>query len=1435
MRRTFIFKLFLVSFLLICCSAARAEQFKNITTNDGLSSNMAVDITQDSIGFLWFATEKGLNRYDGYTVTSYFANPKDSNSIANNHINVIHYTSRHILLIGTRKGLSIYNPTLDNFTSYYAHSLTNNSNQSNYINDIVEDRQHNIWIASASGVFKFDQKTHQFSEYFSYKLFFYLAEKDERELKQNGIPNYVIAKLDKLQNLFFMNDQTLLDKLKVLLGEVDHLEYSQSILTLILEKQKPFYASSVNALALDASDNLWLGLSNGHLVQMGTKDKAYRIAYRENNPDIESNIYSMIVQNNELWVGRIKSGMIFDLKSGEIKKNTSANIKTLLNSRDLIFNNSDANFIWAGSASGLLCLNKKEDLLTRFNNTIFDQHSISSDYVKHVFIDRQKQVWIATSGGGVCKIKIFKQFINTGKKTRPTSQSIDNKVSSLMVDSEENTWVGYYAGGIDVYDKTGEIIHSFSESTSKGNIGKGTIIDIVQDKEGTIWIGTYLGGLQYYQANTNKFLEYRFLEDKTNDGHEHHIIQLLCDQNNNLWINTLGKGFYQIAHDRKLQKHFTTTSSNLTSALMTDWVNLLYSTPQGKLVFSIDEFLFQWNEQEKTITSLLSQAKLPDRITCIFEDLNGNLYLGTTAGLILAKVNGKESIDLFDHPLLPDYTIADILQDSHQNLWVSTDNGLFKIVIHPEKYQKTHTAITRRYLTDDGLPAHTFVGGNSFKSTDGKMLFGTDNGFTSFYPDSIKDNTDIPNVVITNFKLFNNTTLPGEFDFLSQHISYTKALVLPHDYNFLSFEFVALNFINSDANQFAYKLEGIDDDWNFVGNKREANYTELPPGSYIFKVKASNNDNIWNEQGSSLAITIKPPFWKTKLAMAIYIVVFFLLLALLIQLIQYQEKYRSELKLERMRMEKDIELNKTKLRFFTNISHEFRTPLTLISGPVESLLKEGKGNNEQLNLIQKNTRKLLSLVDQIMDIRKLNSGKMVLKKADLNVLAFVAAIVADFDYQCQSKKIKLTFKNHISKLQAKLDHNKFETIVSNLLSNAIKYTPEGGEIIVSLDISNPGNITSNNVESKTFTLSVKDTGDGIPPEDVYHVFERFYQSSLKSEGGSGIGLTLVKELTEMHNGSVEVKSKIGIGTEFLVHLPTNFINTDLQYLESIDQNMLRKVDELTNFDKMENQFDETDNALPLILIVEDNHDVRNYIKSELESAYRIITAQNGKSGLEKASSQFPDIIISDIMMPEMDGLELCKHLKSDEKTSHIPIILLTAYNNENTNVAGYETGADSFMVKPFSPMVLRTRIKNILQTRERLKEKFSNILYAIPSNKSLNTIDEQFIKKAIQIVEENLVEEKFSIEFLCKELGYSRTALYSKIKALTDQSISEFIKLIRLKKSIELFQSGQNSINEVAFLVGFKTHSHFSRCFSEEFKMPPTEYLAKLKEEKNRD
>ena len=868
------------------------------------------------------------------------------------------------------------------------------------------------------------------------------------------------------------------------------------------------------------------------------------------------------------------------------------------------------------------------------------------------------------------------------------------------------------------------------------------ITSIAEDKSGALWIGTNFNGLIRFEKESGRFKHFKYDPDKPNSISSNVIGTLYFDNSGILWIGAGVGGLdaYDLQKDKFVNYKNDPANPNSISA---------------------------------------------NTVSTIYEDKNGTFWIGTTNGGLnkFNKENGQ-----FRHFKMEDGLASDdvnqIIEDDHGNLWISTSNGLSKFNPQTENF--------RNYDVEDGLQSIEL--GAGCKSKTGELIFSGD-GFIIFHPDSIKDNAHIPPVYITDFYLFNKP-VPIGYDslngrtILSNSIIECEEIELNYDDKVFSFEFAALDFHAPNKNKYTYKMEGFDNDWTFVdASYRLITYTNLDPGEYIFRVKGSNNDGLWNEAVTSLKIIILPPWYQTTWAYLIY----FLFIGSIIYF-GWKEKLRrirvrNEFEMSKFEAQKLHEVDEIKSRFFTNISHEFRTPLTLILGPVKQIIgriKDDKTKND-LSLVHKNANKLLELVNQLLDISKLESGNMKLQTVPQNIVPLVKALTSSFASFAERKQITLKFNSTENEIIVCVDRDKFEKIITNILSNAFKFTPEGGRIEITI-----------NREDNYLIVSVSDTGIGIPKEKMSKIFDRFYQvdgSYTREQEGTGIGLSLTKELVELHKGKIDVESEAGKGSTFRISLPLGKDHLKPEEICKADKEYEKEKEKQEFYNeiekKVENKIDvellEKD-LLPLLLIVEDNYDVRFYIKDNLNKEYRVLEAVDGEDGWNKSIEHIPDLIVSDVMMPKMDGFKLCEKLKTDERTSHIPIILLTAKAAKEDKLEGFETGADDYIMKPFEPDELRARIKNLIEQRKRLHEHFQKKGMLELNDKKITSVDKKFLIKALEVIHRNISDNSFTVEKFADSLAVSRSLLHKKVVALTGEPPREFIRRIRLKKAAELMR-----------------------------------------------
>ncbi len=1372
--------------------------FNQITIENGLSNNSITCILKDSRGFIWIGTTDGLNRYDGYSFVIYKNNPLDSNSISDNFISSIIEDFSGNLWIGTQGGgLSMYNIYNEQFKAFYYDPGDVQSIPSNFIfhhNSLLPDNDSILWVGTNNGLCSYD---------FNDGLF----------------------------------------KRRPLSGEEGQTEFKD-----------------IRVIFEDEKNILWIGTNSGLVKYFKNSGNIKIFKNQKNNlKSISNNIITCISEDNsgnELWVGTEDGLNIFNKGTGEFKRYFSkkGNTNTISdNSITSIIKDETGNF-WIGTKSG--GLNKfdvSSKLFTHWKYDLTNPEGISDNYVDYLFYDRGGLLWIGTVNKGInlldIKEKQFKLIRND--PANPNSLSY-NTIRAIYEDSEGIIWIGTYGGGLNKYYKD-NFTHYLHHPENINSLSHNIVTTIHEDISGNLMVGTWGGGLNKLDKKSGKVTR-NMLEvpEFVSDIYE--------DNNHRLWIGCNGglyvydqedKSLVRFDSEQDIKRKLTATSIN---KIVRDYLgNLWIGTFDGlnKIVFKPNspllDTIIHFAENPSDINSMSD-----NRIITLYEDSKGNLWIGTYAGgLNKLKSNNSDTAKNLsvqftyytDEDGLSGNTIYGILEDDNGYLWISTNQGLSKFNPVEETFYNFDVV--------DGLQGSQFYWRACMRSRSGEMYFGGINGLNVFNPSDIKLSGGFPKVLITNLQLFNKSVKVGKRDegrqILFKSIIFTDKIKLTRkDYAF-AFEFAALTFKSQNKIKYAYILENFDDNWiNTDAMKRYATYSHLRPGDYTFKVKSTNKDGIWNNDVTEIKITVLPAYWETIWAFFVYGIILLLLLYYFRSQVLARAKYRHNLQLERIEREKAEEYNDMKLRFFTNISHEFKTPLTLILGPINKLLSLHKLDSkikEQLSLMHSGSKRLLRLVSQLMEFRKVETGHLELKISKNDIITVLKDTAFSFKSKSIQNKIKYSLKIPVKSAFVWFDQNVVETIVYNLLSNAFKFTPENGKIRLSLKFMNEKGeiIIPNQKDERFLQLKVSDTGIGISKERIDTLFKRFYQirESEEQKRGTGIGLALCKDLVDIHHGEISVESREGVGTDFTVKIPVHesFFNKK----EFIDDEVTTKgrqiipgfIEEETEVilideDLSSVEFKEPENSdAPVILIIEDDLELVKYVGNLLENKYWILTSNSCERGLELVIKEEPELIILDIMMPGMSGMELCQKIKTDIRISHIPVILLTALTSIEDRIQGLSTGADSYISKPFHPEHLIVSIEKLIEQRKQLKIHFQKELYHKPDTTGLPSIDEKFLKKVMDYIEKNISEPELSVETLSKEAGISTTHLYRKIKSLTDLSPNELIRKVRLKKAAEFLSAKQGTISEVMYEVGFSNHSYFAKCFHEEFGFSPKEFLLK--------
>jgi signal transduction histidine kinase/DNA-binding response OmpR family regulator len=933
-------------------------------------------------------------------------------------------------------------------------------------------------------------------------------------------------------------------------------------------------------------------------------------------------------------------------------------------------------------------------------------------------------------------------------------------------------WFTVYGQGVFVYnpESPSDKLKFFTEHTQPA-LSSSRALYIHEDHNRMVWIGTF-NGLSIYNPETNKTdIETSFgIKD---EGKQYVVNQIVQSDRQTVWVATNEDGVFRL----KINPN--------TSKIM---ASRHYST------------------KDRSLNS--------NHIQCIFCDAKGRIWAGSNGGgLSLFDVRNDVFVCVQQEYNLPGDLVSNIIEDRQGNLWLGAVSGLVRL--------KDGKACL--FTTTDGLPDTHFNLNAFFQTPEGEIFIGSHNGYSRFHPANLNERQNGLPATITDILIFNRSleTLDPELrNAISEKAAgYTQEISLPYKYNNFSIEFAALNYLNPQQSKYTYKLEGYDREWQYVdAAKRIASYNNLKGGNYTFYLKSLNESGSWSET-KTLSVKILPPFWLTRWAFVIYFALAALVVVFILKFVRYRLLLMNKIHIKEMEKQQIESLNQERLRFYTNITHELRTPLTLILGPLEDLLDDRDMSDfyrSKIKLIHSSATRLLNLINQILEFRKTETQnrRLTVAKGDLGGL--VKEIGLRYKELNRNEKVKFRISIETDRTRLYFDAEIITTILNNLLSNAVKYTPEG-EILLAL--------SSGYEKGEYYTeIRVSDTGYGISPDDLPHIFDRYYQAKNKHQAsGTGIGLALVKSLADLHKGSVSAESSEGAGSMFRFRILTNNTYEDSLHTEEKPAAPVEQYPE-------ENITEENRNSLPVVLVVEDNDDIRNYMVESLSGQYKTLPAVHGKEGLELAQKHIPNIIVSDIMMPEMDGIELCRKIKEDLRTSHIPVILLTAKDSAQDKAEGYKSGADSYLTKPFGSQLLLARINNLMESRRKLAQEILSQAGNIKPEKTvpapqINKLDEEFLQKITGIIEENISNESLGLTFLTTQINMGQSTFYLKIKGLTGISPNKFIRKIRLRNSAKLLLTGKYNVSEAAYNSGFNDLDYFRECFKEEYGMTPTEYL----------
>jgi signal transduction histidine kinase/DNA-binding response OmpR family regulator len=1359
--------------------------FNHYNIRNGLIMNNVDYIHIDNEGFVWLGTVSGLQRFDGYDFRNYLYDPADTLSISDN-----------------------------------------------FITSIYEDDSANLWIGtSTNGLNLFDRKRETFRR-------FRHDPANPNSLASKGFPN-------ASKSLTQDDDGHIWANTKDGLNRIELADFSI----------ESFYGDLSGQLVYDDAESaLWIAADKLKRFDL----KSRKLSYYETGP-----INSLILDSQgNLWLGTDAGIFILDTGKGEI-----ANLPSFLKQKgflawdkkflsDEAVNHLYEDFrgnIWFSIRNRLAILDFEIGQVDLMAHETDNQNSLTGSSISGIYGNKSGVIWISYLNDGVSKVHIKGKKFDLYRKVPGNPNSLSgNAVRSICMDHNNYLWIGTYDNGLNsITPDTRRISHYRKDPGNPGSIISDYIVALYVDSRERLWVGSFDEGLCF----ADHIYDHERLTFYSNDmfkGIEIH--EFTEDHAGRIWIST-DRGFFIYNHLENTFRQYGNRVDERPEVKDLNIQSVIYQPPNlfwmacwnggvCRLILNADPLLSPKQGRDSLVIEEnmkdQSMNKIDNRFITIHQTDEGVIWLGSYLnGLIrITETDGGLEYLSYDRESgAPANSVYGLASDKQGYIWISTINGLGQF--NPELEQ------FRNYDVSDGLQSSSFIWDASYKGQDGRLYFGGMNGLTAFYPEEIADNPDLPKVFISKLILNNEEVRIGEElrgrVLLNEDIRYTDEIELTRRESVFSIEFIAMDNINPGEVMYRYKLEGFDQNWiQTSADERSVRYTNLNAGTYFFTVKATNSDGIWNEDPAILKITILPPWWKTWWAMIIYSGLFGLLLMTFRKFILVRAQLIHEAKMEHLEREKTEELYHLKLRFFTSISHEFRTPLTLILGPLQKIIESLENDHRftrQIITIKRNADRLFRLIDQVLEFRKIETHKIKLSASEGDIVSFVRELVDSFeDIACQ-RSIKLHFRSETESCKAWFDRDKLDKIIYNLLSNAFKFTPNGGQIKVGL----AEYIREDAAPTQFVEIKIEDNGIGIAENDLEHIFDRYFRVESQDgfiQTGSGIGLSLAKELIELHKGHIKVYSRLGKGSSFIFHLPLGKDHLDEEEIVFrvekakggdgyFRQFILADEQEyLARYEEPQPQLDQGER--PLLMIVDDDPELRSFVKNHFIERYLVIEAENGREGYDMAVKNNPDIIISDIMMPVMDGIELCGKLKSNIKTSHIPLILLTARVGIESRIESLDAGADAYISKPFTIKLMEVQVQNILENRANLRGKFSSELVLQPSDITISSLDAEFLQKAIKTVEDHMSDSEFSVDTFNKLIGMSRSRMHRKIKAITAQSTSEFIRTIRLKRAASLLEKSQQSIEEIAFAVGFNSTAYFTKCFKIQFSKTPSDYVKSI-------
>lgn len=1370
MKAQILFLFSIYCFLIGSTPVMKAQTGKFYSTDKELSNSLINAVYQDRKGFIWIATENGLNKFDGTRFSIYRHNATDSTSLKNNYVRTLFEDSRGNFWIGCINGLQRYDRATDNFHELFISRKDGRKNP--HITSIIERRNGDLWIAtSGQGAISLKKNSNPAS--------FHI----ETELTDRIGSNYLnVIFEDSRQNLWIATEEKGL--------------YRYSPESKELKSYKAPYhiaGDDVSAICEDAHGQIFVGTLTKGLFRLSSRQ--------------EGNFEPVLYQNR-----------------------MNLNIRTLIiDTRGKLIIGTDG--------EGVKEYQPQQDIIvdSEINAGPFD---FSKSKVHSLIEDKDHNLWLGIFQKGLILVPgISNKFDYYGYKSIHNNTIGSSCVMAIHTDEQATIWIGTDNDGLYAINDQGKQLRHYTHQAGNPQSVPGTILCLYEDSNQELWLGSYFDGLARMNKQTGTCQDATSLLQGNLNAGKPKVSCIIEDKNKNLWVGTYGSGLYKINLPTQHVTYYESTRNEnddwSINRLPNDWISYLLEDKEGMIWIGTYKGLAVLNPQTDNFINYKKQNNLlPGYVVySLLESSNGEIWAGTSEGLVCLNKDRLTPVLFTTADGLPSDIICGLAEDEKKNIWISTHQGISKLNPPEKKFIN--------YYAGDGLQGNEFTRTAVFKDKRGKIFFRGTNGVTAFYPQDITEIKKEMNVLITGFHVANRPVKKGDKSgnnvITDTAVMDTEQFTLAYNENTFSIDFSVLEFSNPDRISYQYKIKELGDEWiSTQPGTNRVTYSSLKPGKYTFSVQARDHNNFSNIRTVTIAIT--PPWYQTWWAKVIWGCLGALLIYALTMYILSRIRHRQEV----MRQKHMEQINEAKLQFFINILHEIRTPMTLIISPLEKLLAEHSEKQPVYLMIYRNAQRILRLINQLMDIRKLDKGQMHLKFRETDIVGFINDLMQTFNYQAQKKNITFTFEKELEgadSLKVWIDLNNFDKVLMNVLSNAFKYTHEGGNIEVSLKTGH--NDAYRGALKDYFEIDITDNGIGIDKNKIEQIFERFYQidnDMTQSNFGTGIGLHLSRSLVELHHGIIKAENREdGQGTRFVIRLPLGSNHLKAEELENPEETGSEPtISQLPKDSIYETEEENKTNEYRKpkaktryrVLIVEDDEEIRRYIRSELDSDFRIYECTNGREGLETILKEKPDLVISDVMMPEMDGITLCRKIKQNININHIPIILLTAKSKAEDQIEGLEIGADAYIVKPFNTELLRTTISNLIANRERLRGKLvgEQQVEEKITKIEMKSNDEILMSKVMKTINDHLADPTLNVEMLAANVGMSRVHMHRKLKELTNQSARDFIRSIRLKQAANLLREKNLSVSEVAYATGFSNLSHFSNTFRDFYGISPSEY-----------